>query len=66
MGDDFSEPVKRALASRVGNLCSNPECRALASGVKGALGERKPFSSGNLGAYVAINACMRSRAAGNL
>jgi hypothetical protein len=32
MGDDFSEPVKRALASRVGNLCSNPECRALTSG----------------------------------
>jgi hypothetical protein len=32
MSDDFSEPVKRALASRVGNLCSNPECRALTSG----------------------------------
>lgn len=32
MGDDFSEPVKRALASRVGNVCSNPECRALTSG----------------------------------
>jgi hypothetical protein len=32
MADDFSEPVKRALASRVGNLCSNPECRALTSG----------------------------------
>src|SRR6266404_6234115 len=32
MGDDFSEVVKRVLASRVGNLCSNPECRALTSG----------------------------------
>lgn len=32
MGDDFSGPAKKALASRVGNLCSNPECRALTSG----------------------------------
>ena len=32
MADDFSEPVKRVLATRVGNLCSNPECRALTSG----------------------------------
>jgi hypothetical protein len=32
MADDFTEPVKRALASRVGNLCSNPQCRALTSG----------------------------------
>jgi len=32
MADDFSVPVKRVLASRVGNLCSNPECRALTSG----------------------------------
>src|SRR6266567_5611553 len=32
MGDDFSEAVKRLLASRVGNLCSNPGCRALTSG----------------------------------
>src|SRR5437588_12432451 len=32
MPDEFSEPVKRALASRVGNLCSSPECRALTSG----------------------------------
>jgi len=32
MADDFSDPVKRVLASRVGNLCSNPECRALTSG----------------------------------
>jgi hypothetical protein len=30
--DDFSEHVKRALAARVGNLCSNPDCRALTSG----------------------------------
>jgi hypothetical protein len=32
MGDDFSDVVKRALAGRVGHLCSNPECRALTSG----------------------------------
>lgn len=30
--DDFSEAVKRALAARVGNLCSNPDCHALTSG----------------------------------
>ena len=32
MSGDFSEVVKRTLASRVGNLCSNPECRTLTSG----------------------------------
>jgi hypothetical protein len=32
MADDFSERVKTTLASRVGNLCSNPKCRALTSG----------------------------------
>ncbi len=32
MADDFSEAVKRVLATRVGNLCSNPQCRALTSG----------------------------------
>jgi hypothetical protein len=32
MSDDFSEPVKRALAARVGHRCSNPDCRALTSG----------------------------------
>lgn len=30
--DDFSKDVKLALADRVGNMCSNPECRALTSG----------------------------------
>jgi hypothetical protein len=30
--DDFSEPVKRRLADRVGHLCSNPDCRALTTG----------------------------------
>ena len=30
--DDFPEAVKRILASRVGNHCSNTECRALTSG----------------------------------
>ena len=32
MGDDFSDVVKRVLASRVGNRCSDPGCRALTSG----------------------------------
>ncbi len=32
MSDDFSDTVKKALAARVGHLCSNPECRALTSG----------------------------------
>ena len=30
--DDFSEVVKRTIANRVGNHCSNPDCRALTSG----------------------------------
>jgi len=32
MRDDFSEPVKRALALRVGNVCSRPGCETLTSG----------------------------------
>jgi hypothetical protein len=32
MRDDFTEEVKRILAARVGNACSNPDCRALTSG----------------------------------
>ncbi len=32
MRDDFPEEVKRALAGRVANRCSNPECRAVTSG----------------------------------
>jgi hypothetical protein len=32
MRDDFSEEVKRSLANRVSNDCSNPECRAPTSG----------------------------------
>ena len=30
--DEFTEDVKRTLAARVGNLCSNPACHALTSG----------------------------------
>jgi hypothetical protein len=30
--DDFSELVKRTLASRVGSLCSNPKCKQSTSG----------------------------------
>jgi hypothetical protein len=32
MRDDFTEEVKRILANRVANNCSNPECRAVTSG----------------------------------
>jgi hypothetical protein len=32
MADEFSESVKRVLASRAANTCSNPECRAPTSG----------------------------------
>lgn len=32
MRDDFTEEVKRTISARVGNLCSNPDCRALTSG----------------------------------
>jgi hypothetical protein len=32
MRDNFTEEVKRNLADRVGNACSNPDCRALTSG----------------------------------
>ena len=32
MRDDFSEEVKRTLAKRVSNVCSNPECHAPTSG----------------------------------
>lgn len=32
MRDDFTEEVRRILAARVGNACSNPDCRALTSG----------------------------------
>jgi hypothetical protein len=30
--DDFNEVAKRTLAARVGNTCSNPDCRAVTSG----------------------------------
>jgi len=32
MRDDFTEEVKRILAARTGNACSNPDCRAVTSG----------------------------------
>ncbi|MBI4218703.1 MAG: hypothetical protein HY682_01070 [Chloroflexi bacterium] len=32
MRDDFADPVKRAVAARVANRCSRPECRATTSG----------------------------------
>jgi hypothetical protein len=32
MRDDFTDEVKRILAARTGNACSNPDCRAVTSG----------------------------------
>jgi len=32
MRDDFTEEVRRILAARTGNACSNPDCRAVTSG----------------------------------
>jgi len=51
MSDDFCDPVKRALASRVGNLCSNPACRALTSGP-----QEDPAKAVNLGVAAHITA----------
>jgi hypothetical protein len=51
LSDDFSDPVKRALASRVGNLCSNPDCRALTSGP-----QEDPAKAVNLGVAAHITA----------
>jgi len=51
MSDDFSEQVKRAVAARAGNLCSNPECRASTSGP-----QDDPSKSVNLGVAAHITA----------
>jgi hypothetical protein len=51
MADDFSVPVKKALADRVGHLCSNPECRALTSGP-----QDDPAKAVNLGVAAHITA----------
>jgi hypothetical protein len=51
MSDDFSDRVRRALADRVGHLCSNPECRALTSGP-----QEDPAKSVNVGVAAHITA----------
>jgi hypothetical protein len=51
MSDDFSEAVKRALSLRVGNLCSNPDCRALTSGP-----QEDPAKALNIGVAAHITA----------
>jgi hypothetical protein len=51
MSDDFSETVKRVLASRVGNQCSRPGCRALTSGPK-----EDPAKAVNVGVAAHITA----------
>ena len=51
MADDFQEVIKKALAARVGNLCSNPDCRALTSGP-----QEHPGKAVNLGVGAHITA----------
>lgn len=51
MSDDFSEAVKRVLAHRVGNHCSNPDCRASTSGP-----QDDPTKAVNLGVAAHITA----------
>src|ERR1700733_3520805 len=51
MRDDFSGEIKRALADRVGNSCSNPDCRALTSGP-----QDNPTKAVNLGVAAHITA----------
>lgn len=51
MADDFSDLVKKTLAARVGNLCSNPGCRALTSGP-----QENPARSLNIGVGAHITA----------
>lgn len=51
MRDEFGEDVKRAVAARVGNLCSNPDCRALTSGP-----QNNPTKSLNVGVAAHITA----------
>src|ERR1700734_8417 len=51
MADDFPEQIKRTLASRVGNRCSNPDCRALTSGP-----QNEPAKAINLGVAAHITA----------
>jgi hypothetical protein len=51
MADDFSALVKKALADRVGHLCSNPDCRALTSGP-----QDDPAKAVNLGVAAHITA----------
>lgn len=49
--DDFSADAKRVLANRVGQRCSNPECRALTTGP-----QVEPSKSVNIGVAAHITA----------
>lgn len=51
MPDDFSTLVKKALADRVGHLCSKPDCRALTTGP-----QDDPGKAVNLGVAAHITA----------
>lgn len=49
--DDFPQKTKRALAQRVGDLCSNPDCRAHTTGP-----QSDPVKSINVGVAAHITA----------
>jgi len=51
MRDDFNIDVKRTLAARVGNRCSNPACLALTSGP-----QKRSAKSLNIGVAAHITA----------
>ena len=51
MRDDFSQNIKRALADRVSNRCSRPECRAATSGP-----QNDPIKAVNVGVAAHITA----------
>src|SRR4051812_28846075 len=51
MRDDFSQNIKRALADRVSNRCSRPECRAATSGP-----QNDPVKAVNVGVAAHITA----------
>ena len=51
MRDDFTDEVKRILAARTGNACSNPDCRAVTSGP-----QNDPTKAVNVGVAAHITA----------
>jgi hypothetical protein len=57
MRDEFTEDVKRVLAARTGNVCSNQDCHALTSGP-----QSNPSKALNVGVAAHITAAAEGRA----